>query len=76
MADEIGTKLFECDSVIYHSCSKTPCSRALVDKLIVIQLLKKLPSFYGIRRCNAEHAIGLYSIPDETSPHPQTRYHR
>jgi len=61
MADEIRTKLFECGLVMYYSCSKTPCSRAPVQKLIVAQLLKKYPSFCGIRRFNGKHAIGLYA---------------
>jgi hypothetical protein len=59
--DEIRTKLLECGLVIYYSCSKTPCNRALVEKLIVAHLLKKYPSFYGIERFNAEHVIGLYA---------------
>jgi len=59
MADEIRTKLFECGLVIYYSCSKTPCSRALVEKLIVAQLLKKKTLVLLNSKFDADHAIGL-----------------
>jgi len=74
MVDEIRTKLFECGLVVYYSCSKIPCSRALVQKLIVAQLLKKIPRFTEFEGL-IQSTPSLF-MTDETSPHPQTRYHR
>jgi len=48
------------------SCTKTICSRVVCEKLIVTQLVKKVPAFYGTQRFN----IGLRLEPNESSPHP------
>jgi hypothetical protein len=34
----------------YKNLHKTPWSRVLPEKLICLQLLKKFPTFYGIRK--------------------------
>ena len=58
--------------------SLTPCSRVLLDKLTVSQLLKKFPAFYGTRRfitavtsasdLSLSWASSIQSIP----PHPNS----
>jgi hypothetical protein len=49
----ISTGLPEClrlSSTYLFNYLLTPCSRVLLEKLIVLQLVKKFPAFYGTRR--------------------------
>jgi hypothetical protein len=52
----------------------TPWSTVLLEKLIVAQLIKKFPAFYGTRRfilpCSQEPATGTCPELHESSPHP------
>jgi hypothetical protein len=43
-------------------------TRVLPEKLIITQLDKKFPSFYGTS-CSQQPATGPYPEPDESSPH-------
>jgi hypothetical protein len=50
-----------------------PRSRVILEKLLVVQLLKKFPAFYVTRKIiavltKARHCP--YSEPDESNPHP------
>jgi len=50
----------------------TPWSRVLFEKLIVSQLVKTIPAFYGAHRslpCWQEPATGPYRQPDQSSSH-------
>jgi hypothetical protein len=58
---------------IPNSIKLIPFSRALLEKLIVTQLVKKFPAFYGTSRflpCSQQPATGPYSKTDASSPHP------
>jgi hypothetical protein len=47
----------------------TPWSRVLVEKLIVTQLVKKFPTFYGSQMfLTTFKRTGLFSEPDESNP--------
>jgi hypothetical protein len=62
--------------VSYHQ-QITPSRRVLPEKLIVAQLVKKLPAFYGTRRfmtvLTGAHHLS-YTEPDESSPRPTTPF--
>jgi hypothetical protein len=49
-------------------------SRALIEKLIVARVFKKVPVSYGTRTFIAVFTRTCYSQPDESSPHPQAMY--
>jgi hypothetical protein len=55
----------------------TPCSRVLLQKQKVTQLVKKFLTFYRTRRCITvfkQPATGLYPEPDVPSPHLLTLF--
>jgi hypothetical protein len=55
----------------------TPCSRVLLEKLIVTQLVKTFPAFYRTRRfitVFTTAATGPDSEPDASSPHLPTLF--
>jgi hypothetical protein len=50
-----------------------PWSRVLVEKLIITQLVKKFPTFYGSQRfLTTFKRTGLISEPDESNPQLST----
>ena len=56
---------------VYKLMILTTWNRVLLEKLIVSQLVKKFPTYYGTQRfvpCLQELTIGLYPEPDECSP--------
>jgi hypothetical protein len=65
---------------IYHMphyiMNRTPWSRALLEKLIITQLIKKLATFYGTHRftCSEDPTIGSYPKLHESSPHTPTLF--
>jgi hypothetical protein len=58
---------------IMDSRCKTPCSRTILDNVIVAQLIKKFPFFMdpeGSVLCSQELATPPCPQPDESSSHP------
>jgi len=56
----------------------TPCSRVLLEKLIVTELFKKFVAVYGTRMyitVSQEPATGPYLEPDESGPQLLTLLH-
>jgi hypothetical protein len=54
-----------------------PLNRAIHVKLLVAQLVKKFPIIFKLEDslpCSQESATGLFSEPDDSSPHPYTYF--
>jgi hypothetical protein len=66
-------------SKFFGNEAKFKCLRTvLLEKLIVTQLVKKFPAFYGIRRFitvfTQDHATGPSPESDVFIPHPHTMF--
>lgn len=59
----------------YYACALTPWNTAVLDNLIVTQLVKKLPSFYGTCRFIMVFT-SIRRYPLESSPFPSLMFLR
>jgi len=69
--------LLNCPKILY-SMKQNPCSRVLLEKLTGLQLVKKLPVFYGTWRfiitITSVCHLTLYSA--RSSPYPTSHFHK